>query len=247
MPPASIKGSAREKLILALDVPSLDDALALVKELKEYVGVFKVGLELYARFGTRLLEAMKAQDVPTFFDCKFLDIPNTVARASESLVEHELAMFNVHAIGGATMLKTTVEATKKAAAAKGVEPPKILAVTVLTSVSNQVLKEELAIDNAVDELVVRLAWLAQHSGVDGVVASAQEVGAIREACGKDFLIITPGIRPQWAGADDQARIVTPADAMRNGSDYIVVGRPITRASNRRDAAKRIVDEMESAL
>lgn len=247
MPQASVKGTAREKLILALDVATIEEALALVKELREYVGVFKVGLELYARFGTKLLETMKAEEVPIFFDCKFLDIPNTVARASQSLVSHGLTMFNVHAIGGAAMLKATVEVVQKAAQGQKVTAPKILAVTVLTSVSNEILKNELAIDSTTDELVLRLAWLSQHSGVDGVVASAHEVAAIREACGSDFLIVTPGIRPSWAGADDQKRIVTPADAMRNGSDYIVVGRPITRASDRKDAARRIVDEMENAL
>jgi orotidine-5'-phosphate decarboxylase len=237
--------TAREKLIVALDVPSLEEAVSLVKELKEDVGLFKVGLELYAHCGTKLFEAMRAEGVAFFFDCKFHDIPNTVAKASEGLVGQGIAMFNVHATGGAEMMSATGAATRKAAQTAGVAPPKIIAVTVLTSIGEKE-KDEIGFACPVDELVLRLAQLTKQAGLDGVVASAKEVTAIRKACGPGFLIVTPGIRPQWSSADDQKRIVTPGQAIKDGADYLVIGRPITQAASRKDAAKRIVEEMESS-
>ncbi len=236
--------TAREKLILALDVPSLDEAVDLVKELKDEVGLFKVGLELYAHGGTRLFEAMRAEGVLFFFDCKFHDIPNTVARASEALVGQGIAMFNVHAAGGFEMMHATVAATQRAAQDANVQVPKIIAVTMLTSISDKEA-EEIGFSSTVSELVPKLALLSKKAGLDGVVASAKEVNAIRQACGPDFLIVTPGIRPSWSSNDDQKRIVTPAQAIKDGADYLVIGRPITQASSRRDAARRIVEEMES--
>ena len=237
--------TARDKLILALDVPSLDEAVTLVKELKDEVGLFKVGLELYAHGGTRLFDAIKAEGVQFFFDCKFHDIPNTVARASQALVGQSIAIFNVHATGGLEMMRVTGEAVRKASSAASVEAPKIIAVTMLTSIS-QLESAEIGFQGSISNLVTSLALLSKRAGLDGVVASAQEIIAIRDACGPDFLIVTPGIRPTWSSKDDQKRIVTPAQAIKDGADYLVVGRPITQASNRRDAARRVVDEMESA-
>lgn len=237
--------AAKDRLIVALDVPTLDEAVKLVKELKGSVGVFKAGLELYAHCGTRLFEAMRAEGVPFFFDCKFLDIPNTVARASEGLVGQGITMFNIHATGGFIMLAATAAAVKKRAAEMNVVAPKILAVTVLTSIGDRMLREELGVNLTAQELVPKLALLAKDAGLDGVVASAREVKSIRDDCGPDFLIVTPGIRPSWAGSDDQARTATPKEAMQNGSDYLVIGRPITQAANRVEAARRIVEEMES--
>lgn len=237
--------TAREKLILALDVPTLEEAVSLVKELKEEVGLFKVGLELYAQSGTKLFEAMRAEGVPFFFDCKFHDIPNTVARASENLVGQGIAMFNVHATGGLEMMQQTMTATRQAAEHTNAPMPKVIAVTILTSIGDKE-SSEVGFGSAVQELVSKLALLAKQAGLDGVVASAKEVVAIRKACGPDFLIVTPGIRPDWSSSDDQKRIVTPAQAMRDGADYLVIGRPITKASSRRDAARRIVEEMESS-
>lgn len=245
MPQPTKARIAREKLILALDVPSEDDALALVKELKDEVGLFKIGLELYAHSGTRLFEAMRKEGVPFFFDCKFHDIPNTVARASQALVGQGIAMFNVHATGGFEMMQATATATHKAAKDANVAPPKIISVTMLTSISDREASE-IGFGAGVQQLVPKLALLTQKAGLDGVVASAQEVTAIRQACGPDFFIVTPGIRPAWSSTDDQKRIVTPAQAIKDGADYLVVGRPITQASNRRDAARRVVEEMESS-
>lgn len=237
--------TAREKLILALDVPTLEEAVSLVKELKEEVGLFKVGLELYAQSGTKLFEAMRAEGVPFFFDCKFHDIPNTVARASENLVGQGIAMFNVHATGGLEMMQQTMKATRQAAQNTNAPMPKVIAVTILTSIGDKE-SSEVGFGSAVQELVPKLALLSKQAGLDGVVASAKEVVSIRKACGPDFLIVTPGIRPQWSSSDDQKRIVTPAQAMQDGADYLVIGRPITKASSRRDAARRIVEEMESS-
>jgi orotidine-5'-phosphate decarboxylase len=244
MPQPTKAQTAREKLILALDVPSVDDAVQLIKELKDEVGLFKVGLELYAHGGTRLFEVMRAEGVQFFFDCKFHDIPNTVARASQALVGQGIYMFNVHATGGLDMMQATVKSTQKAAQEANVAVPKIIAVTMLTNI-NDAEACEIGFASAVSELVPRLALLSKKAGLDGVVASAKEVNAIREACGPGFLIVTPGIRPAWSSKDDQKRIVTPAQAIKDGADYLVVGRPITQASNRLDAARRIVEEMES--
>lgn len=239
---------AKSRLIVAIDVPTKDECISIVENLKEHVGMFKVGLELFTCCGPALFEEMKAHGVSIFFDGKFHDIPNTVAQASRAATLHRVDMFNVHASGGAKMLKAASDAVSKGMVdAKLPLKPKLIAVTVLTSTSESELKNELGVNVKLEDQVVLLAKLAQNNGIDGVVASAREVKAIRQACGNDFLIVTPGIRPSWAGADDQARIVTPADAMRDGSDYIVVGRPITQANDRREAAKRIVEEMESGL
>lgn len=238
------KLTARERLILALDVPTLDEAITLIRELKDSVGMFKVGLELYTNSGSKLFEWMRAEGVPFFFDCKFLDIPNTVARASESLVCHGIEMFNVHSVGGSVMMKTTADAVKAKARTLGVDPPKLLAVTILTSIGDEILKNEIGSTLSTHELVPKLAKLAKDAGLDGVVASARETESIKQTCGPDFLTVTPGIRPTWADCQDQVRTVSPKEAVQCGSDYIVIGRPITQADNRRDAARRIVAEME---
>jgi orotidine-5'-phosphate decarboxylase len=246
LPSSSVIRSALDRLIVALDVSSLDDAQKLAEKLCGHVGIFKVGLELYARHGTEVFDALTPFGRPIFFDCKFLDTPNTVARASQQLVGKNLCMFNVHATGGAAMMKATAKAIGEEAQKMGVEPPKSLAVTILTSLGESALRDELGWQTTVDDAVEKLANLAKECGIDGVVASAMEARRIRESCGKEFLIVTPGVRPHWAGADDQVRAVTPAQAVANGADYIVVGRPITRHEDPVDAAKRIVCEMETA-
>jgi orotidine-5'-phosphate decarboxylase len=237
--------TSKDRLILALDVDNADDARRWIDELREEVGLFKVGLELYARYGTSILQYMQKEQIPYFFDCKFLDIPNTVAGASRSLVGRGIKMFNVHATGGSEMMKASLAAVEEEATKKGVARPLVIAVTILTSLTRDVLEEEIGIKQTVEASVGRLALLTSRAGLDGVVCSASEVSTTRKLCGKDFLIVTPGIRPTWAGDDDQKRIVTPGQAIKNGSDYIVVGRPITRAKDKADAARRIVEEMEA--
>ncbi len=239
--------TAKDRLIVALDVQSLDEARRWIEELRGEVGMFKVGLELFSRYGTILFHVMREENAPFFFDCKFLDIPNTVAGASRALVGKGISMFNVHATGGSVMMEATMEAVEKEAKKEKVERPIVLAVTILTSLTRNMLDEEMGISRTVEASVGKLAMTAKRSGLDGVVASAKEVSSIRQLCGKDFLVVTPGIRPTWAADDDQKRVVTPAQAMKNGSDYIVVGRPITRSKDMKDAARRIVEEMETEL
>ncbi|MBC7997681.1 MAG: orotidine-5'-phosphate decarboxylase [Leptolyngbya sp.] len=233
----------KDRLIVALDVASMDEALSLVDELKSEVGLFKVGLELFTNCGTRLLDELKRLEAPVFFDGKFHDIPNTVSAASREIAKKGVEMFNVHAVGGGEMIRAARKAADESAAAAGVKSPILLAVTVLTSMSQEVLSEELGIKENVEAVVARYASLAKAAGANGVVASAKEVKVIREVCGQDFLIVTPGIRPSWASDDDQKRIVTPKQAVELGTDYVVVGRPITKAANRKDAAKRVAEEL----
>ena len=209
---------------MALDVPTLDEAKRLAERLSEDVGIFKMGLELYAKHGVEIFEALRQFGRPIFFDCKFLDIPNTVARASRQLIEREVEIFNVHATGGAAMMRATADAVRDQAKKLNVKAPRVIAVTILTSLGEKALKEELGWNVQVEDAVCRLAKLTKDSGLDGVVASALEARKIREICGKDFMIVTPGVRPQWASADDQVRAVTPKDAIASGADYIVVGR-----------------------
>lgn len=239
--------AARNRLILALDTSSAVDARSLIEQLHEFVGIFKVGLELFSSAGPGLLEELHREGIPVFFDGKFMDIPNTVARATEAVVRRGVFMFNVHASGGARMMRAAVEAAGRASQQNALVKPLSLAVTVLTSLGQAELTDELGIAAALEDQVVRLALLAKASGMNGVVASAAEVLRLREACGPDFVLVTPGVRPSWSVANDQVRVVTPAEAVRLGSDYVVVGRPVTAAADRRDAARRVLEEMEEAL
>ncbi len=233
----------KERLIVALDVPTMEEALALVDELRDEVGMFKVGLELFTHCGTKLLDELKRLEAAIFFDGKFHDIPNTAAAASREIARRGVAMFNVHAAGGGEMIKAAQKAAHEAADAANVQRPILLAVTVLTSISQEILTNDLGMTDKVDQVVSRYASLAYKSGADGVVASAKEVPIIRSQIGSKFIIVTPGIRPTWASEDDQKRIVTPKEAVEMGTDYVVVGRPITRAKDRKDAAKRIAEEL----
>lgn len=236
--------TAKERLIVALDVADSASALKLVDLLKDEVGCFKVGLQLFTAVGPKIVHDIVALGGKVFLDLKFHDIPNTVMEAGLSAVKTGAWMFNVHAAGGLKMMQQTKEASLKLAAELGIEPPIVLAVTVLTSMDQAVLQNEVRVAYKVEEQVVHWAELAKKAGLDGVVASSQEVGALRRACGSDFLLVTPGIRPLWAAKNDQSRIMTPGDAVKAGSDYIVVGRPITAASSPKEAAKKIVKEME---
>ncbi len=236
----------QDRLIVALDVSSLEEAAQLVGELKDHVGMFKVGLELYSCAGTALFDLVKEQGIPIFFDGKFHDIPNTVYGATANIARHGVAMLNVHTTGGSAMMRAAKEACDANSGSNS--KPILIGVTVLTSISPDTLSNELAVNLPVKDYVTSLAVLAKESGLDGVVASAQEARTIREACGPDFQIVTPGIRPDWSAKnDDQSRILTPSQALKNGADYLVVGRPITQAKDKREAAIRVLEEMNSAL
>lgn len=231
-----------EKIIVALDVGNKKEALSLVSELKDAL-LFKVGMELFTAEGPNLLEEIARQGKKAFLDLKYHDIPNTVAGAVRSAIRHRVHMLTLHTSGGKEMLARAAEASAQEAASHGTSRPYLLGVTVLTSLNEGELKD-IGIPASVDVQVLRLASLAKESGLDGVVSSPREIGIIKKECGKDFLIITPGIRPAWAAAQDQKRVMTPAEAVAKGADYIVIGRPITGAPSPQEAFLKIVREIE---
>ncbi|MBE3581017.1 MAG: orotidine-5'-phosphate decarboxylase [Thermoanaerobacteraceae bacterium] len=235
--------SNRDKLIVALDVADLGAAEKLVAKLAPYVGMFKVGLELYTAAGPAAVHMIKERGGRVFADLKLHDIPNTVARAARALVRHGVDMLNVHAAGGSQMLRAAVEAVKDEADGQGRRAPLLIAVTVLTSLDEAGLREEVGVRRGLVEQVVFWARLARECGLDGVVASALELEAIRRACGPDWVIVTPGIRPQGSRSDDQSRVLTPGEAVRRGASYLVVGRPVTSAPDPVEAAVSILGEM----
>ena len=237
----------KDKIIVAQDVPTKEEALAIVDELGDKVGAYKIGMQLYNACGPEIIEEVTKRKGRIFLDLKFHDIPNTVASAARVAANLGVYMFNVHACGGSTMMKAAADALKEEAAKLGVERPLLIAVTVLTSMNEEELQGEVGISRSLNEQVAAMAKLAKDCGLDGVVASAKEIKLIREACGDDFLIVTPGIRPRDAAADDQKRIKTPGEAVADGADYLVIGRPITKAADRTAAVANIVADIESAL
>jgi orotidine-5'-phosphate decarboxylase len=241
------KNCAKDRLILALDVDTLDEAKELVYELKDYVGIFKVGLQLFTSVGPEIINLIHGEGGNIFFDGKFHDIPNTVAKASANLIKHNVTFFNIHIQGGSKMITTSVKLAKETARRLELPKPTILGVTLLTSFGQRTLTEELEIDCNIDDYVGKLAKLAKDSGLDGVVASATDIPKIRKACGEDFIILCPAIRPTWSVVNDQIRVVTPTDAIRAGVDYMVIGRPITAAKDKASAARLILDEIEEAI
>lgn len=237
----------KDRLIVALDVDTKEEALKLVEELQEYVGVFKVGMQLYNSEGPEILKEIHAKGGKVFVDLKFHDIPNTVAQAGKVMTRQNVFMYNVHCSGGKEMMQKTVEISTIEAEKLGIKKPLIIGVTVLTSIDSRVLKDEIGAERDVESQVVHYAKLAQEAGINGVVASPKEVKAIKAACGKDFYTVIPGIRPEWAAVNDQKRIMTPKEAIEAGADFIVVGRPITAAGNRIEAAQKILKEIEEGL
>ncbi|MGE0862666.1 MAG: orotidine-5'-phosphate decarboxylase [Vicinamibacterales bacterium] len=226
-------------ILVALDVDSAAKAVALADLLRGAVGGYKIGKQLFTAAGPAMVQELTSRGDRVFLDLKFHDIPNTVAGAVESAVATGAWMVNVHASGGSAMMKAAAEAATTAAAALGRPRPLVIGVTVLTSMTEAALAE-VGVTRPLIDQVVHLARLARDSGLDGVVASPQETAAIRAACGPDFQIVTPGIRPaDQQGKDDQARTLTPAEAMQAGSTYLVIGRPITGAPNPREAAEQI--------
>ncbi len=234
---------ADNRLIVALDVHSMTDVHTLIERLGDSVSYYKVGMELFYRVGTEVLTYLHDQKKSIFLDLKLHDIPNTVAEGLGSLMNLHADMLNVHASGGYEMMKTAVERVREKAAQDGIPAPKLIAVTILTSIGDNDWKE-MGFSQEIREQVMRFATLAKKAGMDGVVASPQEAAAIREACGPNFLIVTPGIRPAGADINDQSRIATPSAALRNGATHLVVGRPIRAAKDPKAAAEAIIREME---
>ena len=238
---------AKEKIIVALDVPSADAALRVAQMLHGHVGLFKVGKEVFTAEGPAVVRRLVAEGNRVFLDLKFHDIPNTVRAAAHQAALLGASLITIHAAGGRKMIAAAAEGVHAAAKEMGVaQSTKVLAVTALTSLSAEDLAE-VGFQGSPEEVVVRLARLAKSAGADGVIASPREISAIREACGPNFLIVTPGIRPAAGTGDDQARTATPASAIRAGADYLVIGRPITGATDPAAAADAIATEMELGL
>ncbi len=232
-------------LLIALDVDTAARATELAADLTGVVGGMKVGKQLFVSEGPSIVRALTEQGHRVFLDLKFHDIPNTVAGAVRSATRIGAWMVNVHASGGRDMLRAAVDAAGDEAARLGRPRPLVIAVTVLTSIDAATLAS-VGVSRPLIEQVEAMALLARDSGLDGVVASAQEATRIRAACGPDFVIVTPGIRPaQAVGTDDQARTLTAAEAMAAGASYLVVGRPVTKAPSPRQAAQQLADEIRA--
>jgi len=236
----------REVLIFALDVgEGIKEAISWVERLKDTVEIFKVGKESFTRYGPRIIDSIREKGKKVFLDLKFHDIPHTVAGAVVGAVELGVYMFNVHALGGRKMMEETVTAAYSAVKL-GRQKPIILAVTVLTSLNDNDLMQ-LGFGCRADELAVRLAKIAQESGISGVVSSVHDIDNIRSACGQDFIIVSPGIRESDVADDDQKRTSTVRNAIMRGADYIVVGRPISKAKDPVCKAEEIVCEITQVL
>lgn len=230
------------RILLPLDVDTAEKAVALAGALKDEVAGFKIGLELANAAGLSIFERVSAVESPApriFYDCKFHDIPNTVAGACRAAAGRGVWMLNVHAAGGSEMLRSAVKGAAEGAERAGLPRPLVIAVTLLTSIDARILESELGVVRGVEEQVIALARMAQDAGCNGVVASAHEIAAIRTACGPTFRLVIPGIRPAGADAGDQKRVMTPGEAVRDGADYLVIGRPITAAQDPVAVAKQI--------
>lgn len=238
---------AKERIILALDVDDLKEAENLVIELKDYVGYFKIGLQLFTSYGLSAIEMIKKHDAKVYCDLKFHDIPNTVSHACSNLIRHNIDFFNIHLQGGSKMITQAVKTSKEVAKSLNVAPPTILGVSLLSSFGQRTLTEELCVGKQIEDYIMSLAKIAKEGGLNGIVAGASEAKKIRQELGEDFIILCPATRPTWAAVNDQVRVDTPTDAIRAGVDYLVIGRPITGADDKIAAAKLIIDEINSAL
>ena len=236
-------GSMRERLILALDVDDLERAKRTVRLLASAVGMFKVGKQLFTLAGPQAVKLIHEMGGEVFLDLKFHDIPTTVAKAAIEATRLGVKMFNVHASGSLEMMRLTVREIGRVCRQENLRKPIMLAVTVLTSLNKSDL-EKVGVDGEVEDQVIRLALLTKEAGMDGVVASPQEVAAIRAACGRRFIIVSPGVRPQKGKHNDQRRIMTAEEAIRAGADYLVVGRPVMEAKDPLAAVHEILAEMD---
>ena len=230
------------KIIVAIDVETSDQALSLAGTLEGRADLFKVGLQLFTAEGPGVVQRLSDGGTPVFLDLKYHDIPNTVAGAVMEGCRCGAAIVNLHASGGPAMMTAAAEAGRRFSEESGRPAPLLVAVTVLTSLDDEALSR-VGVDRPVEQQVVALARLAQDCGLGGVVASPRELTSIKSACGPGFKVITPGVRPTWTVAGDQRRITTPAEAVRLGSDYLVIGRPITGADDPQAALQRIRDEI----
>ena len=234
----------KNRLIVALDLNSEAKAIKMVEKLKNDVRFFKVGLELFSYCGPKIVDKIMEMGLEVFLDLKFHDIPNTALKAAVAATRLEVYMFNLHALGGYEMMKNSARAARDEAERLSLRRPKILAVTILTSMDENGLKK-VGLNANIKGEVLKLAKLAKEAGLDGVVASPQEAKSIREAMGKDFLIVTPGVRPVAADSGDQKRVATPREAIKSGASFIVVGRPVIEAKDPAQAVRSILKEIKA--
>ncbi|MBO8171112.1 MAG: orotidine-5'-phosphate decarboxylase [Bacillaceae bacterium] len=238
--------TAEERMIVALDFPGTEEAVSMMDQLSGTARYVKIGMQLYYLAGPSIVEEARKRGFSVFLDLKVHDIPNTARGAMQSLAGLGVDMVNVHVAGGKAMMEAAREGLAKGTGA-GQKPPLLLGVTQLTSTSRIVMNEEIGIPGSVEDCVRHYALLARDSGLDGVVASPLEVSLIKESCGDPFLTVTPGVRPATSEKGDQHRITTPEDAFRNGTDFIVVGRPVTRAEDPLEAFTQIAEEVKNAI
>jgi orotidine-5'-phosphate decarboxylase len=234
--------SVAERIIVPLDVPTEAHAIALVEQLPQ-VRFWKVGLELFVSSGPTILQVLKERQKRIFLDIKFHDIPNTVAGATRVAAGYGVDLLTIHAVAGRMALKGAVTAAKEGAEAAACSPPKLIAISLLTSLNSRDLAFDLKVPIELPEYALQMALLAQETGLNGAVCSPQEVSQIRQVCGDDFLLVCPGVRPSWSEPGDQRRSMTPADALKAGADYLVIGRPITAAPDPVAAWERICEEL----
>ncbi|KJH73520.1 orotidine-5'-phosphate decarboxylase [Aliterella atlantica] len=233
---------ASSQIIVPLDVSTEIDAIALIDLLPE-VTFWKVGLELFVSTGANILKTLKSRQKRIFLDLKLHDIPNTVAGASRAAARYGVDLLTIHSTCGKEALTLAHAAIQQGASEAGVPPTKLIAITVLTSLSARQLAFELKIPLELPDYALQMALMAQEAGLDGAVCSPQEVGQLKDSCGKDFLLVCPGVRPSWADAGDQKRSMTPKQAIASGANYLVIGRPITAAKDPETAWQRICDEL----
>ena len=261
--PSKALEESKTKIIVALDVETAKEARRIIADLRDEVGAFKIGLQLFTAAGASFVREVAASGVRIFLDLKFHDIPNTVAKASIEAARLGIWMFNLHALGGSEMMKKTVESVREVCDRESLEHPKIIGVTILTSSDEKTLYE-VGIDRKVENQVLQLARLSEKCGLDGVVASPHEVALIRKSvAGEDFFIVTPGIRSSESKPnetndsqsaignsqlnetnDDQKRVMTPKEAVNAGADYLVIGRPILTAPDKISAVRKIREEIK---
>lgn len=232
------------KIVVALDVSTINEAEEIVMKLKDHVKYFKIGSILYTRYGPECVNMVKNFKSELFLDLKFHDIPNTVSLAAVEAAKLGVWMFNLHIAGGKEMMMSTVEKVTSFCIENRKRKPLILGVTLLTSIDDQILKDSMMVNLDSREYIKALAIKAKECKLDGVVASPKEIKLVREACGEKFIILTPGIRPSWASKDDQMRLSTPREAVLNGANYLVIGRPIIKAPDPLEAFNKILDELK---
>ncbi len=231
-----------DRVIVPLDVPNEEKAIALVEGLPE-VSFWKVGLELFVSAGPEILHTLKSRQKRIFLDLKFHDIPNTMSGACRQAATYGVDLITVHATAGRNALKAASFAAAEGSEMAGCPPAKLIAITLLTSLSSRDLAFDLKIPLELPEYALQMALLAQETGLNGAVCSPQEVEQLRDTCGDDFLLVCPGVRPKWSETGDQKRAMTPAEAIKAGADYLVIGRPITAANDPVAAWERICEEL----